>query len=134
MRQIHHQCFSQYNPSSYNDLELFILPIFIIESYHISIGIISILATGYRFLFQLIHVTSIFLGVFQSAWPQQVDDGIVVGFIIEDIHSKAVTNTMPNLNTCSCSAPNLCFQCKYFLFGWRFSVVWGWLSFLPFCT
>ncbi len=88
MRQIHHQCFSQYNPSSYNDLELFILPIFIIESYHISIGIISILATGYRFLFQLIHVTSIFLGVLQSTWLQQVGVGIVVGSVIEDIHCK----------------------------------------------
>ena len=85
------------------------------------------------FRLQFIHVTSIFLGVFQSAWPQQVD-GIVVVSVIEDIHRKAVTNKMPDLNTCSCSAPILCFQCKYFLFGWRFSVVWGWLSFLPFCT
>lgn len=64
----------------------------------------SILAKIDSFRLQFIHRTSVFLGEFQSAGQQQVGDGIVVDSVIEDIHSKSVTNKMLDLNTCLCSA------------------------------
>ena len=53
---------------------------------------------------QLIHRSSIFLGVFQSAISQQTCNGLDVGTIIEDIYRKAMASTMPTdtfVDTCT---------------------------------
>jgi len=51
--------------------------------------------TIYRLTFQLVHRPSIFLGVLQTAMSKKAGDGLDIGTIIQNIHSKAVTGAMP---------------------------------------
>lgn len=53
---------------------------------------------------QLIHCPSVFLGMLQSAISQQTCNGLDVGTIIQNIHSKTVASTMPtNVFVDSCT-------------------------------
>ena len=55
----------------------------------------SILANLFIFLLQPVHFMGILLGALQSAMSQQTWKDLYVSSAAEDIHSKAVPNTMP---------------------------------------
>ena len=73
-------------------------------SIHFFILNVQFWQTIYRLTFQLVHRPSIFLGVLQTAMSKKAGDGLDIGTIIQNIHSKAVASTMPTdtfVDTCT---------------------------------
>ena len=46
-------------------------------------------------LLQLINGTGVFLGVLQTAVAEEAGNGLDIGSVVEDVHSKGVASAMP---------------------------------------